>query len=555
MQFGNTKTISGQVPWDSTTSSNRMQLTAYPFFDVESGTTYSLEGTYNGAGANIQITDGTFTTLDELDMTFSVPSEMIGQTGATFILMFEDPDNNRDYFTYDVTGLTLAPDPTPRINVTSDTTGVTITPATYNTSKTATGQVPYDTTAQGNVLSVALTTSGTLPTGPYTIEVFAQGDVMQQPIWYTTGASTIPQSIPIPLTSNEVGTGKYITVNFSGANDPEFIIVTINTSALTLEPDPSLIGMKLTFENSGIILSTNNYVYPGQTLYITGTVPNGDIKAEILLTDPIPSGDTWTVQRKLPNGTYYTISNMSNVGTGEDIYAHLANTAIYVPVHQLQSGVLLKVIDQNNNEITSINIDATGATYIPTAMFMETASANDVVGVQDSGDPSELSLKASDFGNITATLDTSGGDPWASISNSTSYTFKFNIAGTINNTPTGALNGHAITTSSTNGILFYITDVSSSAGNITSATVNSFAYDQSAYFIPVKFFANATSKGNRLTDPVQVVNQPGFFVLMIPKTTFDAAATKTVKIRMKNGSSGSGYSYYQLDLTNVTVTT
>lgn len=240
MQFGNTKTISGQVPWDSTTSTNVMQLTAYPFFDVPSGTTYSLEGTYEGAGANIQITDGTFSTLDELDMTFSVPSEMIGQTNATFILMFEDPDSNRDYFTYDVTGLTLAPDPRPKVNITSDTQGITISPSTYATSKTATGQVPYDTTAQGNVLSIALTTSGTLPTGPYTIEVFAQGDVMQQPIWYVTGASTIPQTIPIPLTSNEVGTGKYITINTSGANDPEFSIITIDTSALTLETSPNL---------------------------------------------------------------------------------------------------------------------------------------------------------------------------------------------------------------------------------------------------------------------------------------------------------------------------
>ena len=295
MQFGNTKTISGQVPWDSTTSSNVMQLTAYPFFDVPSGTTYSLEGTYNGVGANIQITDGTFSTLDELDLTFSVPSEMIGQTGATFILMFEDPDNNRDYFTYDVTGLTLAPDPRPRVNITSDTTNVTISPSTYATSKTATGQVPYDTTAQGNVLSLALTTSGTLPTGPYTIEVFAQGDVMQQPLWYVAGASTIPQSIPIPLTSSEVGTGKYITVNTSGANDPEFSIITIDTSALTLEAAPQTLTISipenteeigyLTFASTTSILSRDLFRrIPGRTEKV-GTLTDIDSKTKQLSSD------------------------------------------------------------------------------------------------------------------------------------------------------------------------------------------------------------------------------------------------------------------------------
>lgn len=554
MQFGGTKYISGQVPWDSTTNSNRMQLTAYPFTDVPSGSTYSLQGTYQGAGANIQILDGTFTTLDELDMTFSVPSEMIGQTGASFILMFEDPDSNRDYFVYDVTGLTLAPDPTPRVNVTSGTTGVTVTPATYSANKTATGQVPYDTTTSANPITFNLAYTGTW-SGSYTMIVFYWDEYHnrnQIGSNYNFTGNAGPASITFNATAANLvdSVGFVVLQNSDVIAEPE-----VDTSAVTLEPDPSLIGIQLTFENPGIIVSTNNYVYPGQTLYITGTVPNSDVKAEILLTDPIPSGDTWTVQRKLPNGTYYTISNMSNVGTGEDIHAHLANTAIYVPVHQLQSGILLKVIDQNSNEITSINIDATGATYVPISMFMETANANDIVGVQDSGDTTELSLKASDFGNITATLDTSGGDPWNSISNSSSYTFKFDISGTINSTPTGALNGHAITTSSTNGILFYITDISSSAGNITSAIVNSFAYDQSAYFIPVKFFANATSKGNRLTDPIQTVTQPGFFILMIPKTTFDAASTRTVKIRMKNGSSGSGYSYYQLNLTNVTVTT
>ena len=140
MQFGGTKYISGEVPWDSTTNSNRLQLTAYPFTNVESGSIYSLQGTYQGAGANIQITDGTFTTLDELDMTFDVPSEMIGQINPSFILMFEDPEENRDYFVYDVAGLTLEPAPAPFELVAYDAEGVQFTKAQlYSSEGTITG--------------------------------------------------------------------------------------------------------------------------------------------------------------------------------------------------------------------------------------------------------------------------------------------------------------------------------------------------------------------------------------------------------------------------------
>ena len=404
MQFGNNKTISGQVPWDSTTNTNRMQLTAYPFFNVPSGTTYSLEGTYNGSSGNIQITDGTFSSLDEVSMTFSVPSEMIGQTGATFILMFEDPDTNRDYFAYDVTGLTLAPDPTPRmnitsadvkttitpatfnvaktatgqvpyntsgsynylalslaytgtwdqnyykivaydnsatqiwdtpvyagstnlpsviginpitsseigtgkylditifsgetaqsqstavntirldtsaltlepepingINITSNTSGVTISPSAYNTSKTATGQVPYDTTASANILSLENTVLGTIPSGTYVIEVFAQGDTMQQPLWYTSGASTIPQYIPIPLTNANVGTGKYITVNFTAqGTTPEFEIITIDTSALTLESTPTPMFELMPYDVNGVQFTKSQLYGSEGTLSVTG---------------------------------------------------------------------------------------------------------------------------------------------------------------------------------------------------------------------------------------------------------------------------------------------
>lgn len=152
MQFGNTKTISGQVPWDTTTSSNVMQLTAYPFFNVESGSTYSLEGTYNGAGSNIQIVDGTFTTLDELDLTFSVPSELIGQTGASFILMFEDTEQNRDYFVYNVTGLTLEDEPTPQFSITSNTQTAILTNNGVlqgdQASSRLSGSLPLDNSAE-----------------------------------------------------------------------------------------------------------------------------------------------------------------------------------------------------------------------------------------------------------------------------------------------------------------------------------------------------------------------------------------------------------------------
>lgn len=165
MQFGNTKTISGQVPWDTTTSSNVMQLTAYPFFNVESGSTYSLEGTYNGAGSNIQIVDGTFTTLDELDLTFSVPSELIGQTGASFILMFEDTEQNRDYFVYNVTGLTLEADPRYKFAINNTTTGVTFVPNNTlqlnGATTVATGVIPWNSTENpaGNYLTGTVTTN------------------------------------------------------------------------------------------------------------------------------------------------------------------------------------------------------------------------------------------------------------------------------------------------------------------------------------------------------------------------------------------------------------
>lgn len=370
MQFGNTKTISGQVPWDSTTSSNVMQLTAYPFFDVPSGTTYSLEGTYNGVGANIQITDGTFSTLDELDLTFSVPSEMIGQTGATFILMFEDPDNNRDYFTYDVTGLTLAPDPTPRVNITSDTTNVTISPSTYATSKTATGQVPYDTTAQGNVLSVALTTSGTIPTGPYTIEVFAQGDVMQQPIWYVAGASTIPQSIPIPLTSSNVGTGKYITINISGANDPEFNIITIDTSALTLAPVPAP-RVNVTSGTTGVTVTPATY---SGSKTATGQVPYDTTTSANPITFNLTYDGTWSGNYSMvvfywdehQNRNSITQLNFtdSNKPASVTFNATTTNLAIAIGFTVIQNGGL---IDDPEVDTSALTLEAAPTPPTPSA--------------------------------------------------------------------------------------------------------------------------------------------------------------------------------------------
>ena len=241
LQFGESKTITGQVPWNTTDNANTFNISMRPFEMVAPGTPWSI------AFDGVEIAEGEFSTITPAggkpSYSFAgaklpITQEMISDQSPYLVVTVRSygPDPMGSFYSsMNIGALTLAPDPRPKVNITSDTQGITISPSTYATSKTATGEAPYDVATRKNVLGVALTTSGTIPAGPYTIEVFAQGDVMQQPIWYVAGASTIPQTIPIPLTSNEVGTGKYITVNISGANDPEFNIITIDTSALTLE--------------------------------------------------------------------------------------------------------------------------------------------------------------------------------------------------------------------------------------------------------------------------------------------------------------------------------
>lgn len=278
LQFGESKTITGQVPWNTTDNANIFNISMRPFEMVAPGTPWSI------ASNGVELAEGTFSTITPdsgspysfTGAKLTVTQEIISAQNPYLVVTVrpdaEDPTKNF-YSSMNIGALTLAPDPRPKVNITSNTTNVTISPSTYATSKTATGQVPYDTTTQKNILSLALTTSGTLPTGPYTIEVFAQGDVTQQPIWHVAGASTIPQSIPIPLTSSEVGTGKYITVNTSGANDPEFNVITIDTSALTLEaaPTPSAPGFEPLGLESGLGDPYYNFftIYPvtGRTTY------------------------------------------------------------------------------------------------------------------------------------------------------------------------------------------------------------------------------------------------------------------------------------------------
>ena len=135
-------------------------------------------------------------------------------------------------------------DDTPKMNITSADVKTTITPSTFNVAKAATGEAPYNTSNSYNYLALSLAYGGTWDQNYYKIVVYDDSatQIWDSPIY--AGSTNLPTVIGInPITSSNVGTGKYIDITiYSGetsqTQSTAVNTIRIDTSALTLEAAP-----------------------------------------------------------------------------------------------------------------------------------------------------------------------------------------------------------------------------------------------------------------------------------------------------------------------------
>lgn len=132
------------------------------------------------------------------------------------------------------------------MNITSADSKTTITPSTFNVAKAATGQAPYNTTNSYNYLALNLAYSGTWDQNYYKIVVYDDSatQIWDSPVY--AGSTNLPMVVGInPITSSNIGTGKYIDITiYSGetaqSQSTAVNTIRIDTSALTLETSPNL---------------------------------------------------------------------------------------------------------------------------------------------------------------------------------------------------------------------------------------------------------------------------------------------------------------------------
>lgn len=161
------------------------------------------------------------------------------------------------------------------MNITG-TSGVTITPTTFNTSKAATGQAPYNTVQSTNQLPLSLAYTGNWTSNYYKLVAYdsSANILLETPPYEGTSKPII--FVP-PITSANVGTGEYVTITIFGGETSSAINTAINsiridTSALTLEAAPLPVeglNVTLTSPASGISISPSTVANNG-TLNISG---------------------------------------------------------------------------------------------------------------------------------------------------------------------------------------------------------------------------------------------------------------------------------------------
>lgn len=163
--------------------------------------------------------------------------------------------------TIDVSALTIQPFEN---NIVTTDSGISITPSTYSTTKTVTGEVPYDTQSNKNLLNVSCSYNCNPSRSYYVIQVVnSSNSIIYNSGNIATGSLPNPNSFSIPITNNEIGVGEYITVNMytranqSGTLYPLGQSIVLDTSALTLETSPTMTPY-LDFADS---ITYNNITY------------------------------------------------------------------------------------------------------------------------------------------------------------------------------------------------------------------------------------------------------------------------------------------------------
>ena len=175
------------------------------------------------------------------------------------------------------------------MNITSADQLTTITPATFNTAKTATGQAPYNTTGSYNYIALNLAYTGSWDQNYY--KIVAYDDTATQ-IWDTpvyAGSNNLPTVIGInPITSSNIGTGKYIDITiFSGetaqSQSTAVNTIRIDTNALTLEAAPiSQFGVEITgFTYNNITYSLTDILNNSSTATLTATWADNQAATDI----------------------------------------------------------------------------------------------------------------------------------------------------------------------------------------------------------------------------------------------------------------------------------
>lgn len=256
-----TLTMTGEVGWNSTTSSNTIWLTINT--NQQMGSSDYVKVSYG----NTTVLTQNFSSSGTISITFLTTFTAAAIADGTLEFGIYDSNDEPYCVQYmDISALTLAPDPTPRMNVTSANQAITITPATFNVSKTATGQVPYTTIYGYNYLPLGFAYTGTWDQNYYRIDIDDDAGNHVYMNFYT-GSTNLPSVIDVTnITSSHVGTGKYLDVKIYGGETswPDTLInsIRIDTSALTLAPDPTPTPEKMnvyTDSANSIIITPNTY--------------------------------------------------------------------------------------------------------------------------------------------------------------------------------------------------------------------------------------------------------------------------------------------------------
>lgn len=319
-------TATGQVPYDTTTSSNLINVTlttnASPTYDQ---TGDSILVAYLDSQEETQtLYTGNLTWNDNVGTaTFNCPITADSITYSPVIAIVIDETNaTRVSQVLDTSALTLEPVPEPKFSLTNNTTGVTFSPNSQMEGGIgefwidATGQVPYDTTANANLLNLTITTNnvdwqntdyfylGYLGTGGTEIVLYTGS------FTWNDGVGTATFNCPITADAISEGVVGVMAVRPDTVDPTDFTTIVsqlIDVSLLTLEaaPSPQVNVVIDTTKTPTLTLTPSTY---SSTKALSGTVP-------------ISSGSNYLI------GYVFTGSNIPALESGQHYYVEYFGSA------------------------------------------------------------------------------------------------------------------------------------------------------------------------------------------------------------------------------------